>query len=177
MINIGGSVHRSFVFPADTQTAFRYYANMRHTLNMIPHISIHEHWDEHKYRMLYSTTELGIYRVRIFCNIQTQLDQDRGVMHVYPLEEGTVIKSKVGVYSLSAQGEYSSTSTFYEIDAGKTEIDYRLNLHAQLPIPLGLRLMPSRLLNEIAQSITQWRIEEIANGFIERSMSAFTRSS
>ena len=172
MIYITGSVERSFIFPANRQTAFDFYADMSRVLEMIPHISLMEMYADDKFRMLYSTTELGLYRVRMVCNLQTDLDYENWVLRILPLEGAPTIKNKISMYALSAQGQYSSESIF-KPQGDQTEIEYRLRLQAELPVPFGIRFMPNRLLNDIAQGITQWRITEIAEGFIKRSLEVF----
>ena len=126
--------------------------------------------------MLYSTIELGIYRVRIYCNLQTDLDHEKMVLRVIPLEDAPTVKNKISMYSLTAQGVYSSESTFKPYH-DQTEIVYQINLKAELPIPFAIRFMPKKLLNEIAQGITQRRITEIADGFIQRSLGAYQEMS
>lgn len=55
----------------------------------------------------------------------------------------------------------------------QTRIEYTIRLKAELERPLGMRLMPKRVVNRIAQSITDGRVREIADGFIKESMDAF----
>lgn len=172
MITINGSVQRSFVFPADIPTAFDYYKDMSRTLNFLSHISILDRYDEERYRVLYKTTELSIYRVRIICDIQVESDPYNGLLLIHPICESYPVKTQSGLYSLSGQGLYSSESNFTS-EGDQTRIDYKLELHASLPVPLGLRFMPGAVINSIARNITQWRINEIAEGFIERSVRAF----
>jgi hypothetical protein len=172
MITIAGSVHRSFIFPANFQTAFAYYSDFRRTLSFLDHISVTRQYAEDEYRMLYSATELGIYRVRIICDMKAEIDRRQGYLRVHPLEGIPPIQSKAGLYFLSGQGYYNSESIFNP-DGDKTKIEYKLRLHARVPIPIGLRFMPIGVINEIARNITQWRITEIAEGFIERSLRAF----
>lgn len=172
MITISGSVHRSFVFPAELPLAFEYYADIRRTINMLPHISFVQQHGERQYRVLYSTTELGIYRVRLMCDIQALLDRNAHILRMRPMEACLPVKTEAGVYSLTGYGYFSSESIF--INRGNhTEIDYHFNLRARLPIPFGIRFMPTQVVNSIANSITTWRIEEIVEGFIERSILAF----
>jgi hypothetical protein len=173
MIKISGSVHRSFTFPADLETAFNYYCDMNRTLNFLPHITILQRYADGQYRMLFSTTELGIYRVRVVCDMQAIEDRKNWVLRIVPFDQVRSIQSEAGMYSLTGQGYYTSKSTFKSI-SDQTEIEYALDLDAQLPLPLGLRFMPGSVVNSIARNITRWRIHETAEGFIERSMRAFS---
>jgi hypothetical protein len=82
------------------------------------------------------------------------------------------VRSQVGLYSLTGMGQYASISQFEPAD-GQTEITYELNLQASLPVPLAFRVAPEGVVTAIANSITQWRMEETADGFIQRSIHAF----
>jgi hypothetical protein len=55
-------------------------------------------------------------------------------------------------------------------------VEYRFHLNAELPVPVGIRFMPEPVLNGIASSITQWRIDEIVDGFIQRSLDSYRLS-
>lgn len=172
MITIAGTAHRSFSFPADLTTAFEFYSDMQRTFGFLSHISILKHYSEEQYRMAYHSTELGIYRIQIICNIQAELDQKTSVIRIRPLKSVPAIQNKAGLYSLTAQGYFTSDSIFSQQD-GKTEIDYRLKLNAKLPVPHGVRFMPGPVINNIARGITQRRLQEVVEGFIQRSTRAF----
>jgi hypothetical protein len=122
--------------------------------------------------MLYSTIELGVYHIRIFCDLQARLDEKGRTLSIIPLNGVPPAKTEKGVKSATTQGFFSSQSVFYA-DGGETAVEYGLELRAELPTPGGLRFMPRSVVNHIAHSITQSRISEIAEGFIERSIDAF----
>lgn len=169
MITVAGAVHRSFIFPASRPAAFSYYSNAQRTLSILPHISIVQQYSQNRFRVMYHTTELGIYQVRLMCDIQVEADYKDWTLRIHPLEADGPVTGEAGLYSLTAQAFYTSESVF--IEAGETtEVDYRLDLWAELPAPIGVRLMPERVLDGIARSITEWRMDEIAGGFIERSI-------
>jgi hypothetical protein len=175
MITITGSVHRSFQFPSQREAAFDFYADVRRTLSMLPHISVVRQYRPDQYRMVYSTTELGIYRVRMLCDIQTELDREAGLLRILPMSNPPPVTSEAGIYSLTGQGTFASQSVFSNTGQS-TVVDYQFRLSADLPVPLGIRFMPESVLNGIAGSITQWRIDEIVDGFIQRSIDAYRLS-
>ena len=172
MINISGSVKRSYIFPASPEIAFEFYADLERTFRFIPHITLKEKGEQGHYRMLYDTVELGVYRVKIYCDLETNLDRDQMALYIQPTENVRIVKNKIGMYSLTAQGEYSSKSLFLP-HQDQTEIEYQFRLHAELPLPFGARFMPKKLLNDISESITTLRMQEIADGFIQTSLRAF----
>ena len=172
MIHITGSVLRSFVFPAQLPAAYEFYSDMNRTLNYLSHISILRRYSPTEYRMQFMTTELGVYRVRMACDIQTELDRKSWAIRIHPLDKELPVKSNASMYSLTGQGYFASESLFSRTDEG-THIVYKIWLRARLQPPLGLRFMPGSILNEIARNITQRRIHEIADGFIERSTRAY----
>jgi hypothetical protein len=174
MIKVAGSARRTFNFPADLPTAYAYYSDVGRILTYLPHIFLVQAHAVDRFRMLYSTLELGVYHIRIFCDLRTTLEAagDRRAIHINPLRDVTPVPPKASLSASVAQGYYSSSSVFHD-DGKKTRIDFSMALQAKLPTPLGLRLMPASLLGGIARNITNARIHEITNGFIQRSMDAF----
>jgi hypothetical protein len=172
MIEVAGSTHRSFAFPADLPTVFAYYSDLDRVLTYLPHICVVQAFRYNQFRMLYSTTELGVYRIRIFCDLQARLDEKERTLSIIPLNGVPPAKTTKGVKSATTQGVFSSKSVFHPA-GDETTVEYSLELRADLPTPGELRFMPTSVVNRIVHSITQRRIGEIAEGFIERSIDAF----
>jgi hypothetical protein len=174
MIRIAGSVRRSFLFPADLPAACAYFGDFNRIAGYLPHIGLVKAYAPTHFRMLYHTTELGVYRVRIYCDLEARFDEKKHILYVAPLNGRPPVKSRVTINSLTAQGMYMSESAF-RAAGGHTRVDYHLVLKARLPKPLGLKLIPDGILERIAHNITMWRIHEIADGFVERSINEFER--
>jgi hypothetical protein len=172
MIQVSGSTHRSFVFPAELATAFAYFSGLDRILTYLPHICVVRAYRFNQFRMLYSTTELGVYHIRIFCDLQARLDEKERTLSIIPLNGVPPAKTEKGIKSATTQGVFSSRSVFHPA-GNETTVEYSLELQAELPTPGGLRFMPRSVVNHVAHSITQSRISEIAEGFIERSSDAF----
>lgn len=172
MIKIAGSIHRSFIFPAELPLAFAYYSDLGRILTYLPHIFLVRAYAVNQFRMLYSTTELGTYHIRVFCDLQSRLDGKEKILFINPLDIAPPVKEKAGLRSATTQGYYSSKHVFHN-EGDQTRIEYDLQLRANLPTPLGLRFMPSSMVNRIAHNIAKWRMREIVEGFIERSIDAF----
>ncbi len=175
MIDIEASFQRTYLFPADTPSCFAYFSNSGQILNYLPHISIIHTYLPDQYRVSYHATEMGIYRILVICDLQIFSDVVEKVLTVRPLKDQTPkVQPNVGLYSLTGQGLYHSTSVFHP-DGDKTLIDFSLQLEASLPVPFGLKLMPDSLLSTIASEITQWRIREIGDGFMQRAVIAYSQ--
>jgi hypothetical protein len=172
MIKVAGVTDRSFTFPAELPTAFAYYADLGRVLTYLPHIFLVQVYRYDRFRLLYSTTELGIYHIRIYCDLQARLDEAERTLYVQPLSIDRSVKATAGAVSTTTQGVFYSRSVFRPAN-GETLIEYQLRLRADLPTPLGLRLMPGYVVDRIAQNIAERRICEIADGFIQRSIAAF----
>ncbi len=127
--------------------------------------------------MLYHTTELGVYEVRIYCDLQvdnvSEVDGKK-ILKFCPWDGIEPVEPCTGMKEMSAQGLFSSESVFHEI-GDQTRIDYSLKLEAHLPVPTVAFFMPPSVRDRIASSITHWRISEIAEGFIYRSIRAYER--
>lgn len=172
MIKITGSTHQNFAFPADVAIASAFYTDFSLILNYLPHIQLLKAYGNNQFRVMYHTIELNVYRVRLVCDLQVNYDAAAQTLHVTPLLNKPPVKSEATVQSLTAQGYFTSQSIF-RANGEHCMVDYRLSLEARLPKPFGLMLMPDRVTQQIAQNITEWRIHEIANGFIKRSVKEF----
>ena len=175
MIEISATYSRTFEFPADFQTCYTYYAKFRKVLKFLPHISLVTPLDDNQYRLVYRSTELGIYRISVFCDLQIQADKEHNILEFRPLREMLpAVPTKVGWNSLIGNGEFSSRSVFHK-NGASTNIDYTLKLQARLPVPFALKLLPKSTLNQSANLITSSRIQEIAEGFISNSIREYDR--
>jgi hypothetical protein len=171
-IKIDGSTRRSFIFPAAVDQAFAYYSDLNQTFACLPHILIVKKYSATSYRLLYNTTELGVFRVRIFCDLEAFVDRHNRILSFQPMKGSIPIESTFDLHSLQAQGSYSSQSRFNPVGK-QTRVDYVLHIEASLPTPLAAYTIPSSMRNSLASSITTWRIREIADGFIERSIKKY----
>lgn len=171
MIQVTGSAHRSFVFPADLSLTYAYYADVERLLNYLPHISLVRAYAPDRFRLLYRSTEMGIYQVRIFADVQTRLEEG-WTLHIEPLDGIPPVEAQKGFHSSLAQGTFRSKSVFRQ-ELNQTRIQYSLQLRADLPTPLGLRVMPAYVIDRLASGITRLRIREVVDGFIERSIDAY----
>jgi len=91
---------------------------------------------------------------------------------ISPLEGIPPVRTTNSLYSIDCQGFYSSESIFSAAGV-QTRVDYRINIQARFPVPIAIRIMPEHLLTNMAQNIMQWRIDEIVEGFIDRSTRTF----
>jgi hypothetical protein len=172
VIKITGSTRQAFSFPADAAAASDFYRDFSGILRYLPHIHLIRTYGPDQFRVMYHTLELGVYRVRIYCDLQVRYDEANQTLHVGPLFNKLPVRSEATVHSLIAQGYFTSQSIFRSRD-DHTVVDYRLSLEARLPKPFGLMLMPDKVIEQIASNITDWRIHEIAGGFIKRSVQEY----
>lgn len=172
MIKIAGSVHRAFQFPASLSLAFAYYRDLSYIFGFLPLISMVEDFGDDRYRMLYTSTELGAYTIRVFCDIEATANEAEGVLRIKPAKGFEPVASKTGFYSTMGMGYFANESLFYD-EGEETRIEYQLALKAQIPTPRGMRLMPGRVVNQVAKRITKQRMVELADGFIAQSVAGF----
>ena len=174
MIDITGSITRSFVFPATPKVALAYYSDLSRVTNFLPHITLDHAYSSNQVRVLYETIELGTYTIRIYSDLESRVDWDQLTLSVYPveIESATPIRAETSVRQTTGRGLFAIDTQFYDLGS-QTRIEYTIRLRAELARPLGMRLMPKRVVNRIAKSITDGRIREIADGFIKASVDAF----
>lgn len=172
MIKLAGTARRSFLFPADLPTAYAYYGDLRHILNFLPYITLVKlHADDH-FRMLYSSNELGTYNIRVFCDMRATLDGGRRLIRIVPEEGLPPIRPAVSFYDTTGRGYFSMESLFTEAGPN-TEIEFSLNLEARLPKPRGMRFLLGSVVDRIACNITENRMHEVIDGFVQQTVAAF----
>jgi hypothetical protein len=172
MIHLAGSAKRSFLFPSDIKTALIYYVDMGRLFKYLPHITLVETYSKNQFRVLYSSTELGIYQIQLYCDLVVNQDTENAAIHVTMLPGKKPAKTKAGIHSIQGMATFSSTSRF-QPEGDCTRIYYHLNLEGELPKPMALNLVPDSITDHIAESIAKRRIYEIADGFITGSRKEF----
>lgn len=172
MITLNGTVQRKFYFPGDPLTALVYFSRLSRVAYFLPHINVADIYDDDKVRIRYQTVELGAYTINIFCDLKSTTDIRKQEILIEPLEGYELTNPSATLNSTTSHGYYSSSAKLYAEDGG-TGIDYHFQFRSDLPRPRGLRMMPKRVVDRIAQSISLGRVEEIAEGFMRNALGAF----
>jgi len=174
MIRVRGTVTRVFNFPAPRAAAFAHYAEFHRIFEWLSHVSLHQTLGDNQYLLRYQSVELGVYRISIYCYVQPILDRDAWIIRVTPLNDMPIIPTKTSWGDAQSQGTFASASIF-DAQGDTTHITYRLNLTTVMKPPGGLRMVPQSVLEQIAQNITQRRMDQIAGSFIERSIASWVK--
>ena len=172
MLKIAGSASLSFLFPADRVTAYNYYSDMNRLVNYIKHIEIEHAFSDYEYRLYYHSLELGTNHFHVYCDVRLDCLPGHHIIRIASIENLPPIEPKSTINTTTARGYYSSEAIFHDV-GNQTRIDYKLRLQTDLPRPLNMRLMPGRAVNNIAKTITNRRIQEIAEHFISSSIAGF----
>jgi hypothetical protein len=173
MIEIKATARRVFHFPATVPLAIQFFSDFPRVTQFLPHISLIETFENGHHRVLYETIELAAYRVHIFADVKTEIDVANRTLYVRPSEIFPAVKARSTLRSLTAGGSYRSDSIFRET-ADECEVTFVMELAATLPRPSGLRFVPESVLNRIADNITNHRMNEIIEGFITKSVKAYS---
>jgi hypothetical protein len=174
MIRLAGTAKRSFLFPSKLKEAMHFYADMGGLFQYLPHITLVKSFSKSQFRVLYSSTELSIYNIQLYCDLEVRMDQQNALIEVGTLYGKKSIKPKAGMHSSRGVAEFVSTSEF-KPEGDQTRIYYHLTLSGGLPTPKAFSLVPGAITNHIAESIANRRIFEIADGFIAGSLADFRK--
>jgi hypothetical protein len=174
MIRLAGTAKRSFLFPSNLDIAMHFYADMGGLFKYLPHITLVKTYSKTQFRVLYSSTELSIYRIQLYCDLEVSFDQENALIKVGTLQGKKPIKPKAGMHSSRGAAEFLSVSEF-KPEGDETRIYYHLTLSGGLPTPKAFSIVPGAITNHIAESIAKRRIFEIADGFIAGSLTDFRR--
>lgn len=172
MIKLNGAAQREFSFSAEPEVALHYFSNLNRVAYFLPHITVVEEYGPNELRVHYQSVELGAYTINIFADLQSELNSEERAIYINPLSNKAPVTAEATLNATGAQGYFSSVARF-STAGSSTHIDYRLKLEAQLPRPRGLRMMPGRVVNRIAKSISKGRVSEIADGFMSSAIGAF----
>lgn len=172
MITLNGTIRRRFYFPVDPLTTLIYFSDLSRVTYLLPHINVVETYSSDKVRIRYQTVELGAYTINIFCDLDSSVDVENQQITIGPLAGCEDVTPEVSLNATTGYGYYSSFAKLFAEDDG-TGIDYHFQFQSQLLRPRGLRMMPKRVVDRIAQSISLGRVEEIAEGFMQNALDAF----
>lgn len=172
MIKLNGAAQREFRFATDAQLAMQYFGMLSKMIQHLPHIELLEEYSANEVRVQYSTMELGAYTINIITDLVSTVDHDKGSILIRPLEGKEPVQGEATLNSTIGYG-YFASAAYLEDDGDGTLIDFRLKMAANLPRPRGLRMMPGRVVNRIASSISQGRVNEIIDGFMANAIEAF----
>lgn len=173
MIKIYGQASGAFPFPAGLHPTFAYFRDIAKILSFMPHLSLLGRTPSGDLRVRYSSTELGSYQINVICDIRPHVDDEQLAIRIEPIDNLPAITPESTLSSTSTRGYYSCTVSFVELEPQLTSVEYSMLLEAKPPKPTGLRFMPAGVVNRIVQSITQNRIQEVANGLAENSRASY----
>lgn len=168
-MHIAVSDQRVFSLPADVGTALDYFSDFERTIGELLHLEVVKRHAPNQYRILYSASEAGLYRVALFCDLQVEYDAARQSMHVTPLEGMAPVPAKVTLNSLTGQGTYTSQSVFQAAGA-MTRVRYEVEIKGRLPKPLGLKFLPEAVVQRMVENVVRQRLQEITEAFIRGSI-------
>lgn len=173
MLTITGKIERTFEFPAAPDVALAYYHNLERLVAYLPHITLLHAYHKNHVSLRYQAEELQAYTITIFCDVHSRIDSDSGHLLIRPVQPEQPVQAEATLSATQGQGLFAMETSFTALANGRSQINYMLHLQAKLPRPRGTRLMPRRIVNRITDQITNGRLLEIADGFIEQSIAAF----
>ena len=174
MLKVAGSASLSFLFPAGRAIAYEFYSDMHRLARYLTHIELATVVSDYEYRMRFRSTELSSYHITILCDVRMELMPGNRTIRIIPVENLPPIEAKSTLNSTVGRGFFSSEAFFHDEGNGQTRIEYELQLGAELPRPLGMRFMPGRVVDNIAKNITNRRLKEIVQGFLDDSLADFS---
>ena len=178
MIKLAGDATRSFQFPASLETTYTYFADVPRLISLLPYMSLVGRAENGDLRVRFSSTELSSYHINVLCDVRVNLDKKAPALFIVPVDNLPPIHPEATLNSTTARG-YIAIDVFFsegedeETAETITTVRYNLNLKGTLPTPKGLRFMPGAVLSRIAQGITNGRLKELAEGFIQNSTADF----
>ncbi|NJN53702.1 MAG: hypothetical protein HC804_02455 [Anaerolineae bacterium] len=177
MIQISGSIQRSFIFPAEIAETLDFFSELIQVTQFMPHITLEHVYAPNQIRAMYESVELGAYTIRIFTDLEGKVDEEAQTISVYPVQIPTAVPVQAGatMRETVGQGLFAIQAQLFDLE-DQTRIEANLRLQAELEQPRGMNLMPKRVVNRIAQGITDHRLREMADGFIRTALDTYLDS-
>jgi hypothetical protein len=173
MIKIAAKARFSFIFPADRKTTCAFYSNMHRLVNYLKYIELTENQSEYQFRLYYNTVELGTYHIHVYCDVRMDIVAGAHTIRMVSVENLPPIETAVTINATTPRGYFSSEAKFHDEGDQQTRVEYMFTLNAKPPRPKGMRFMPRKMVDKIANNITNHRMREIAEYFIESSIADF----
>lgn len=172
MIKLNGTVQQAFAFPADPHTTFSFFRDLNRVVHFLPHIELVEEYGPNELRVLYSSVELGTYTISAISDLVCMPDQDNMAIFIQPLKGKEPVEGEASLSATLGYG-YFASAAYMEPDGDNTHIEFSLKIVANLPRPRGMRMMPGRVVNRIASTMSDARVREIAQGFMARAIEEY----
>lgn len=174
MIHISGSIQRAFIFPAAVSETLTFFSELIRVAQFMPHITLVHTYAPNQIRVMYESIELGSYTIRIFTDLEGQIDRQTQTISVYPVKIPTAvpIQTEATLRETIGYGLYAIQAQLFDLGE-QTRIESTLRLQASLEQPRSMGLMPKRVVNRIAQGITDHRLREMADGFIKTALDTY----
>ncbi|MBE2263311.1 MAG: hypothetical protein IAE92_11250 [Burkholderiaceae bacterium] len=176
MLHVHACVARPFELPVSLAVAVAHFRDFRQLLPDLPELTLSADLGPGHYRVRYRTTVRGVYKVELFTDIAAHFDEKTRTLSVTPLEGHDPVPGEVTMLSMSAHGQYTSRLALSG-DARRTRGVYELDISADMPKPLGLKLMPDALAAKAIETVMQKRAEASTGDFIDRSARRLARAS
>jgi hypothetical protein len=170
VISIAGAAARRYTFPAPLDAAFRFHCDLDRMLGLLPHIAVVAAPSPATWRLRYHATEAALFRVRVYCTVEADVDRAGHCLRIRPLDDPAPLRA--GFRWMSGHGRYASTVRF-QADGGATRIDYALEISARVATAGALQRLPPALVDARAARRFHARLDEIVDGFVSRSIAAF----
>lgn len=168
VISVLVTAKKEFSLPADLAATTAYFRDFSRTLADLPHLTLVSRHGPSRYRILYTAAEAGVYRVALYCDLQVRFDEFDRSIRVTPLGGIPPVPPSAAVGSLVGQGRFSSLS-FLRSVGSRTDVDYSVQIEAELPKPVELGLVPDRMVERLVERVVRRRLREITDAFALRA--------
>lgn len=174
MLHISVSNHRKFEIACDVATVEKHFSDFERMVEDLPDLKIVRAWGPKQYRIRYKSNTNKVYTVNLISDVQARFDPVSHALLVSPLRGHPSVSAKATLRSLTGQGDYTSRLVFHSKKGG-TVVDYDLSIDASIPKPVRLSLVPDSVARILIQAVVKYRVQEIADLFVNRTVSRLAR--
>lgn len=167
-MSVQGNFQRFIRLETDLETAYTYFTDFKHVLPRLPEVERVMHYKDGRYRMIFGADDGRGHEMGVVFDIRHELDELRQIRMVsVPVSQqdiGDKFSNKGGpLFAGMFSGEVVFTPGFNQV-----EVSYRVNLLVEIEVPRFLSFMPRNVLQKLGDSLMQFKLHSVGDGFAER---------
>ncbi|HEX2916073.1 MAG TPA: DUF1997 domain-containing protein [Chloroflexia bacterium] len=174
LIGVQGNFQRLIKLETELETAYAYLTDFNHVLPRLPEVDRVLRYRDGRYRMIFSADDGRGHEMGVVFDIRHELVEHQHIKMIsipvsrQELSGDRMHKSKGPLFPGLFSGEVIFTERTDYI-----EITYRVDLLIEIEVPRFLNFMPHNVLQKLGDSLMQFKLHSIGDGFADKLASDF----
>ncbi len=168
-MSVQGKFQRFIRLQTPLETAFAYFTDFAYVLPRLPEIGRVLRYRDGRYRLIFMSDDGRGHEMGIVFDIRHEIVENRHVkMIAIPVNQHELTGDRASqgtapLFPGLLNGEVILTERH-----GQIEVVYRLDLFIEIEVPRFLSFIPKPMLQKIGESLMQFKLHAVGDGFAER---------